>query len=269
MPKTVINANSESLSNYLRKIWLNRSLILTLAKRDLKIKYAQTFLGLVWTIVQPLTAVIVFTLFFTGVLNFELDYPYILFVLSGVLMWGLFQYIFSQSSNALIQNADLIRKIAFPKIILPLSKILLGLVEFGIGFIMLLIIMIYYQVSFQWKMLALLLVLIPLIMFALGIAFILSAVTLRKRDLFHIVPFIVNFGIWLTPVFYPVNLIPEKFEQFIYVNPIACSIQLFRWSFFDEALNPSIWMGLCISFIIFILGFYAFKKAEDKIIDII
>lgn len=269
MPKTIINAKPDSLFSYLQKLWLNRSLILTLAKRDLKIKYAQTFLGLAWTIVQPLTAVIVFTLFFTGVLDFELSYPYILFVLSGVLVWGLFQYIFSQSSNALIQNADLIRKIAFPKIILPLSKILLGLVEFGIGFIMLIIIMAYYGVPFHWKMLSLFLILIPLIMFALGLAFILSAATLKKRDLFHIVPFIVNFGIWLTPVFYPVKLIPEKFEQFIYINPIACAIQLFRWSFFDEALNPSIWMGLCISLLIFILGFYAFKNAEDKIIDVI
>lgn len=265
----IITSEPDSLSTYLKKIWQNRSLVLTLAKRDLKIKYAQTALGLSWTILQPLTAVVVFTLFFSGLLDLETPYPYILFVLSGVLLWGLFNYIFSHGSASLTSNSELIKKMSFPKIILPISKVLLALVEFAITFALLLFLMVVFGTKFQLKMLLFPIIILPLILLALGVAMLLSAATIKNRDLFHIIPFLVNFGIWLTPVFYPVSLIPERFIDFLYLNPIAAVIQLFRWSFFDEALSPYIILGICICFITFIIGFFYFKKVEDKIIDII
>ncbi len=269
MNKSVISSTPDSIGLYLKKIWQNKSLVLTLAKRDLKTKYAQTLLGLAWTIVQPMVAVVVYTLFFSGLLNFETEYPYVLFVLSGMLIWGFFNYVFSQGSNALAQNKELIKKLAFPKIILPGSKIILAFVEFLITLVLLFAIMIYYQVDFKLSMLLAPLILIPLIFFSLGLSLILSALTLKKRDLFHVIPFLVNFGIWVTPVFYPVTLIPEQFKNMIFINPIASVIQLFRWSFFGESLNSYIIIGVSLSFLTFIIGFFLFKKQEDQIIDII
>lgn len=264
-----ISAAPDSLKDYIEKIWQNRSLVLVLAKRDLKIKYAQTSLGIAWTVLQPLIAILIYTFFFSGLMDFKTDSPYILFVLSGVLFWNLFSYIFSQGSTSLNQNLEVIKKVAFPKILLPCTKVILGLVEFSISFIILILLMIYFQIELRVSMLYAPLSLIPIILFALGIAFLLSAVTIKKRDLFHIVPFLINFGIWLTPVFYPVSIIPEKFSSLIYINPVASVIQLFRWSMFGDPLNPYILIGLLLSFLTFITGFVVFKQNEDTIIDVI
>lgn len=269
MTKRIISAKPDSTIEYCQKIWQYRSLIFTLAKRDLKIKYAQTFLGLAWTLVQPITAVAVYSVFFSMVLNFEANYPFILFVLSGILIWGLFNYIFSQGSTVLNQNQELIKKNYFPKIILHLSKILIGLVEFSITLIVLVFLLIFFQIEPQLKIILAPLVLIPLILFSVGLALIMSAATIKKRDLTHIVPFLVNFGIWLTPVFYPVSLIPDAYKNFIFFNPIASIIQLFRWCLFGDSLHPFILVGLSLSFLTFIIGFFYFKKNEDQIIDII
>jgi len=269
MTKIIINSEPDSCVEYLKKIWLHKSLIVTLAKRDLKAKYAQTVLGLAWTIIQPLTAVLIYTVFFSGLLNFQTEYSYVLFVLSGMLLWNLFNYIFSQGGLSLMQNQDIIKKMAFPKIIIPISKILLALVEFGVTFFLLIILMIIFKVPFKLSFLLFPIIITPLIMCSLGVALILSATALKKRDIFHIAPFLINFGIWLTPVFYPVTIIPEKFANLIYINPIAASIQLFRWSLFGDPLNSYIIIGLSLSFLIFIIGFFVFKKIDDKIIDVI
>lgn len=264
-----ISSAPDSFKDYFKKIWLNRSLILILAKRDLKIKYAQTILGLTWTIIQPLIAIIIYTIFFSGLMNFKTTEPYILFVLSGILLWNLFNYIFSQGSTSLTQHHDLIKKLAFPKIILVLSKIILALVEFSITLTLLLALMIYFNIEFRWTMFLAPLIILPLILLSLGLALLLSALTIQKRDLFHVIPFLINFGIWLTPVFYPVSLIPEKYSHLLYINPIASIIQLFRWSLFGDSLNPYILIGLLLSFLTFIIGFIFFKRNEDKIIDVI
>ena len=235
MPKTIISAEPDSLGVYLKKIWQHRSLIVTLAKRDLKIKYAQTILGLAWTVVQPLVAVAVYTLFFSALLNFETEYPYILFVLSGVLLWGLFNYIFIQGSNSLLSNQDLIQKLYFPKMILPLSKVLVAFTEFAVISILFIALMLVLQTGhMSLRLLWIPLVLFLIVLFSLGIALALGAATIKNRDLNHIIPFLINFGIWLTPVFYPVNILPEKYIHFLYLNPMAALIQIFRWCVFDE-----------------------------------
>jgi lipopolysaccharide transport system permease protein len=269
MTKVILHAKPDSFSAYLQKIWLNRSLIKTIALRDLKIKYAQTFLGLAWTLVQPITAVIIFTLFFSILLKFKTPYPYILFVLTGLLLWNLFNYVFAQGSTSLTQNQELIKKMAFPKIVLPISKVIIALLEFSITFFIVLFFLFYYEISWKFTMLLSIFSIIPVILFALGLAFILSALSIYKRDLFHIVPFLINFGIWFTPVFYPVSIIPEKFINFTYINPIASAIQFMRWSLLGEAFNPFIFIGFSISFLTFIIGFFLFKNQEDKIIDVI
>lgn len=263
------SSKSDSLRDYVRKIFRHRSLIYVFAKRDLKIKFAQTSLGLAWVVIQPLTAVLIFTFFFSYLVNFQTNYPYVLFVLSGILIWGVFNYIFSQSSTSLTQSEELIRKMNFPKIILPISKTILAFIEFALTFILLVILLFVFKMEFRWSMLLLPFVLLPVFFFSLGLALLLSSVALKNRDLFHIVPFLVNFGIWFTPVFYPVAIIPENLRNIIFINPVAASIQLFRCCFFNENFNNYIYLGILISFVVFIVGFLSFKNNEDKIIDLL
>lgn len=269
MNKIIISAEPDSLKTYLKKIWEFKSLIVTLAKRDLKVKYAQTMLGLAWTVVQPLTSVIVYTLFFSVLLKFETEYPYVLFVLSGVLLWGLFNYIFSQGSTSLIQNQDLIRKMYFPKMILPFSKVLVAFVEFGVILVLFLAMLIIFRVPISWKIVLSPIPIFILTLFATGVSLLLAAATVKNRDLNHIIPFLIYFGIWLTPVFYPVSIIPEQYSDWLYINPMAAVIQLFRWCIFGEPINVFILIGIFLSVLVFLSGFFYFKKIEDKMIDLL
>lgn len=265
----IYSSKPDSVKDYLKKIYEHRSLILTFAKRDLKIKFAQTTLGITWAILQPLTAVFIFTVFFSLIVHFQTSYPYVLFVMSGVLIWCVFNYVFSQASSSLYQSQDLIKKMSFPKIILPLSKVLLALVEFIITFILILILMLFFQIEFRWTMFLLPIIILPVLFFSFGIALMLSSFALKNRDLFHVIPFLINFGIWFTPVFYPISILPSEYKNLIYINPIAVSIQLFRWCFLGDAFNLNSVIGGIISIIVLIIGFYFFKKSEDKIIDLL
>ncbi len=268
LPTRIISSEQDSLADYFKKVVQHRALILTLAKRDLKVKYAQTYLGLAWTIVQPVTAVIVFSLFFSVLLEVKNDYPYVLFVLSGVLLWNLFNYIFSQGSTSLTNNQDLIRKLYFPKIILPLSKVLVALVEFGVTLVLLICLLIFFQINIGWQIIFSPLIVAITIVFSTAVMLILSAATIKNRDLNHIIPFLINFGIWFTPVFYPVSIIPEKFSNLIYLNPMAGFIELFRWSIgIQEVFNPYYLISVLLSFVLLIISLIYFIRTEDSIAD--
>lgn len=265
--KTVITAENDSLVEYLANAWKHRNLVLTLAKRDIKIKYAQTAIGVGWSVIQPLTAVIVFTLFFGVILDMETADPYPLYVLSGIACWNLFNYIFSQGSTSLMNSQDLIRKLSFPKIVLPASKVLVGLVEFGVVMLLLIPLFIWYGTPVLPNLVLLPVVVFFLCVFALGASLVLAGATLRNRDLHHITPFLVNFGIWFTPVFYPISLIPDAYADFLYLNPMASLIEVFRWTLFGGEVNLFAALGVLISVIFLVLGVIYFRYVEDQIAD--
>jgi lipopolysaccharide transport system permease protein len=267
--KTIITSEPTSFWDYLVKIWQYRNFILTLAKRDLKIKYAQTALGVAWSIVQPLVAVVVFTLFFGVLLSLETPYPYLLFVLSGVVCWNFFNYIFSHGSTSLMNNQELIRKLSFPKIILPISKVLVAMIEFVFTLLLMIPVFIYHQIELSLTMFFFPVVIFFILVFSLGLSLILAASTLRFRDLHHIIPFLVNFGIWFTPVFYPVSLIPGQYKDFIYLNPMASLIGLARWSLFGGSISYMALIGVLISVMILLIGVIYFKRVEDRVTEII
>lgn len=146
-----INSKPDSLAVYLRKIWQNRFILIVFVKRDLKIKYAQTLLGVAWTLVYPATAILIYTVFFSYILHIESKYPYVLFVLSGVLCWGIFSYIFNQAGTALHYSGEMARKMQFPKILIPLSKSILALVEFIFSFILFILLLFVFKMPFSWK----------------------------------------------------------------------------------------------------------------------
>ena len=172
-----INSKPDSLATYLRKIWLHRYLILVFAKRDLKVKYAQTLLGVGWTLVYPATAVLVYTVFFSSLLHIEARYPYALFVLSGVLCWGIFSYIFNQAGSSLLNDGEMVKKIQFPKIILPLSKCLLALVEFAISFVLFLLLLALFHMPLSWKWLLFPIAVLPVLFASIGAALLLGGVS--------------------------------------------------------------------------------------------
>ncbi len=270
MNETIIKSDSDSVKGYLHKIWKYRFLIWVFGIRDLKTKYAQTLIGLSWTIIQPLTALIVFTFFFDFILDIDTgDQPYILFVFSGLSFWSLFSYVFIQGSTSLLQNRELNRKLYFPKILLPLSKVLIGMVEFGVAFIFLLVVFFFSGGEFHWKLFLSIIPLLGTLFLAVSLALLLSAATVKTRDLQHIVPFLVNFGIWLTPVFYPVNIMPSEYADFIYLNPMAGFIDLFRWclNMTDDFKMWYIGPSFLITLVLNIIAFFYFKKAEDIIVE--
>jgi len=268
VPVKIISSEPDSLSVYLVKVWQHRSLILTLAKRDIKIKYAQTTLGLAWTVVQPVTAVVVFSLFFSVLMDVKSDYPYVLFVLSGILIWNLFNYIFSQGSTSLTNNQDIIKKLYFPKMILPLSKVVVALVEFGITLILFIGLMFFFRMSINTSILVSPLIVLCVLIFSSAMAFILGAATVKNRDLNHIIPFLVNFGIWFTPVFYPVSIIPQQYLKWLYFNPMAGFIELFRWSMgLQQSFNSYCFISVLVSLVLLLISLLYFIKTEDSIAD--
>jgi lipopolysaccharide transport system permease protein len=270
--KTVYSAEQDSIGTYLGKVWMYRSFILVLAKRDIKIKYAQTALGLLWTIIQPLTGLAIFYLFFHLLVALpEIpDSGYAIFAFSGMTAWYFFSYIVYQASTSLINAQDLAQRIYFPKIILPISKVLVGLVDLGIALAILLVLMLILGVYPGGEVLLLPLFILLNAIVGLAVAVWLAALTVRFRDLQHIVPYIVNFGIWLTPVFFPATLIPEKFQWFLFLNPMAGIVEGYRWCIWQyDAFSVMYVVGLGVAFVLFIAGLFFFKRTEDEMIDVI
>jgi len=221
--------------------------------------------------IQPLTGLLIFTFFFNYVVKVDTGgIPYPLFAFSGMISWYFFSSLMAQSGTSLMQSQYLIRKIYFPKLILPISKSLTCFAEFGISLLLLFAIMIitgyYPSINILFLPFFILLNLIT----GLAIGLWLSALTIRYRDFYHIIPYLINFGIWLTPVFYPATLIPHKIQFLIYFNPMAGIISGFRWSLLGGA-PPSVNYLFSFAFviIIFITGLYYFRKMETKIADLV
>lgn len=266
-----ITPDADSLRVYFEKIWRFRSLILILAMRDLKVKYAQTFLGITWTIIQPLTATIIFSFFFGYLLNWKTEnLPYPLYVLSGLLGWNFFSYIVNAGTASVQESSQLIKKIYFPKSILPLSKVIVALVELGVSLVLLIPLVIFYDQSLSWRLLFFPLVLVFNAFCALSLVFWIAAFAYKKRDLFHLLPFVVYFGIWLTPVFFSSNILPSEMSKWLYLNPMANVVNMWRWILFDYGNFNIFWFFSFLAIIPFcIMGMFFFNIKENKFTDFV
>lgn len=252
------------------KLWEQRTLIWVLAKKDLKEKYAQTTLGLTWTVLQPLTGLLIFTLFFDRIIQLENipEVGYAVFAFSGMTSWYFFSHILYQASSSLINNQELVRKVAFPKVILPLSKVLLGGVDFLISLALLVVLFAVTGIVPSINLLLFPVFVGLTVMVGLSVSLWLSALTVKNRDLQHIVPYVLNFGIWLTPVFYPATLIPSEYSFLLYLNPMAGMVEGFRWCLWGyQGFDQLYFIGIGMSFILFLTGFWYFRKVEDRMAD--
>lgn len=269
MEKTIINNKIIPFGVYLRSIYQFRQLIVSFAKRDLKARFVQTKLGLLWMVIQPLIALVIFTIFFDKLIQLETEnVPYVAFAFSGMTIWYFFTNIINSAGTALLNSQELVRKVYFPRIILPISKVLVAAIEFLVAFCLLIIIMLLLEIDFSPKVLLFPLAILMTVIVGSCVAIWLNVLTIKNRDLQHLIPYIANFGIWLTPVFYPTTLVPEAFRNYIYyINPVATTIDFVRSILFDLPFN---WF-FCISFlpvlVLLFIGILIFRKMERNMVD--
>lgn len=261
----------------LRDLWLYRELVLFMIWRDIKVRYKQTILGATWAIIQPVMTMIVFNFLFVTVARVPTDgIPYPIFSFTALLPWGLFVTALNQASRSLTSNHNMITKIYFPRLVLPVASVLAGLVDFAIAFVILIGLMIYYKVTPAWNVLwALPLFLLLAIVTALGVALWLSAINVKYRDVNYALPFITQFWLFVTPVAYSSTVISEKLSEkwlLIYsLNPMAGVVNGFRWALLGAGNGPD--MALCvsvgISLLILISGLFYFRNMEKTFADTI
>jgi len=265
----IIQSRKQSLWQYLGRVNQYRHLIISFARRDIKVRYAQTILGVLWSVIQPLTGLVIFTLFFDQLIKIDTNgVPYPVFAFSGMAAWYFFAYIIGAAGTAVFSSQDIIKKIYFPKLVLPLSKVLIALVELGISLGLLFILMLLMGYWPTWRILFLPFFIVANSIVGLAVAIWLCALTARYRDFHHIIPYLINFGIWLTPVFYPSTLLPEKYASFLYANPMAGIIEGYRWALIGGT-SPSLWYVLTFALvgIVFIAGLKYFQKIEHEMAD--
>ena len=265
----IMTSKPDGFITYFQKIWKFRALIWVFAKRDLKVKYAQTAIGLGWTLLQPLTALVIFTFFFGYLLHWKSgELPFPIYVLSGLLGWNFFNYVVSAGSMSMQESSHLIKKIYFPKSILPFSKVVLGLVDLVLAMLILIPLMVYYKTGFNWQIIFFPLVLLFNLICALTLVFWVASLAYKKRDLFHLLPYILYFGIWFTPVFFTESFLPENLRFLIYFNPMANVVQMWRWVLFGIGSFNFVWLlNFFLLFIICMFGMYYYNKKESEFAD--
>ncbi len=274
MSKLVIDANRSSFSLNLRELFAYRDLFLILAYRDLRVRYAQTFLGVVWAVIQPLFTLIIFTLVFGKAIGVARDMPasvpYVLYAACGMSAWTYFAFVMNQAGNSIIGAQGMIQKIYFPRLIIPLSKAVVGLVDFGVGLLFVAVLMVWYGFVPSSLIIFLPLFILLVVIAALAVGIWLSALTIRYRDFQHIVPFMVQFGLYATPIAYPTTLIPEKFRWLFYLNPMTGIVEGFRWSLLGtEPPHPYAWMSFVFTGLLFVSALYYFRRVERIMADIV
>ncbi|HNS36937.1 MAG TPA: ABC transporter permease [Anaerolineaceae bacterium] len=251
-----------------------RELTYFLTWRNIKVRYKQTLLGASWAILEPFLTMVVFSIFFGNLAQVGSDgVPYPLFSFAGLLPWGLFSKALNDASRSLVNNRHMITKIYFPRLILPLSSILSGLVDFAIALVVLLGMMLYYETlptaAAWWLPLLLLLALVT----ALGVGLWLAALNVMYRDVGYIIPFLTQFWMFITPVVYPASLIPEKWRLLYGINPMTGVVEGFRWALLGIQPQPTFWPMLGIStgvaLLLLISGLFYFRRMERLFADMV
>jgi lipopolysaccharide transport system permease protein len=273
-PHTIYIKPSKGLAALnLRDLWIYRELIYFMVWRDVKVKYKQTLLGMAWAVIQPVMTMLIFTFLFGKVAKLPTDgIPYPVFSFAALLPWGLFVNALNQGSRSLVAHNNMVTKIYFPRLILPMASVFSGVVDFLIAFVILIVLMLYYQVTPAWYLLwTLPLFLLLAIITALGVALWLSAINVQYRDVNQALPFLSQFWLFATPVAYSAKVISEKWQIAYSLNPMAGVVNGFRWALLGSGNGPdaALWVSVGISVIIFISGLFYFRSMEKTFADTI
>lgn len=256
----------------LRDLWEYRELLYFLAWRDIKVRYKQAFLGVVWVILQPLLTMLVFSVFFGYLIRVPSDgIPYPIFVFAALLPWQLFAYSLTESSNSLVANQQLITKVYFPRLIIPLATILAGLVDFAIAFVIFIVMMLSYGILPTASILLLPLLVLLAIASALAVGILLSALNIQYRDVRYVLPFLTQFWLFLTPIAYPSSIVPQQWRALYGLNPMAGVVEGFRWALFGQ--SQGIWPLTIVSSLavmgLLVFGLIYFRRMEKTFADVI
>lgn len=272
---TKVNATDSSLKLNFKELFRYKDLFIILAYRDLRVRYAQTFLGLLWALIQPLTTLIIVSIVFGRFVKVDTgNIPYPVFAVIGISLWTYFSFVLSQSGSSVIGAQEMVKKIYFPRLVIPLSKAVVGFVDLGVALLLLIGLFFYYGIIPSSNIFFLPVFLILTIISSLAVGIWLSALTIRYRDFQYVVPFFVQFGLYLTPIAYPtdvvVNNLPKWATFLFYLNPMAGIVEGFRWSLLGGiAPTGYFWVSIIFVFILFTSGLYYFKKIERVMADII
>jgi len=272
MTEIIIEAGKGS-KEYFKDLWRYRELFYFLAWRDILVRYKQTIIGVAWSAIRPLLTMVVFAVVFGKIAKLPSNgIPYPLLVYSAMLPWQFFANSFQESSNSLIANSKMISKVYFPRLIIPTTALIVSLIDFLISLLILSGLMVWYSYLPSWRILSLPIFLLLTALFSLGAGLWISALNVKYRDFRYVIPFIIQFGLYISPVGFSSNTIPSQWRMIYSLNPMVGIIDGFRWAIlgWDVSLN---WQELTFSFVgVFFLlftGIRFFRKMEKTFADII
>ena len=272
VPEIVIEPRSGWAALDLLEIWRHRELAYFLAWRDVKVRYKQTVLGAVWAVLQPLMTMLVFTIFFgrLGRMEQQTTVPYPVFVYVSLLPWQFFSFCVSQCSQSLISSANLISKVYFPRLLVPLATVGVGIVDFCVASLLLIGLMLWYHIAPTLSLALLPLLLAGLLVASVGVGILLSALTVSYRDLRFAVPFMVQLWMFASPVAYSIEIVPERWRLVYSLNPMAGLISGFRSSLLGEPLHwDCLGVSLCTGLVACLAGMFYFRTVERRFADIV
>jgi len=268
---TIIKPSKGWLSLKLAELWRHRELFYFLAWRDIKVRYKQTILGVAWAVINPVMQMAVWAFVFGKIAKLPSQgIPYVLVTLSGTLVWSYFSEIVNGSSGSLITNTNLITKIYFPRIIIPLSIALRALLDFAIAFLVFMVMALYFKVTPSYLIFVMPFFILTTTLTAVGFGLWVAAVSVKYRDLAKILPYFIQIVFFLTPVAYLNSVIPQKYQWLYYFNPIAGAIEGFRWSLLGTyAFWPRILLSSILALTLFVFGVIYFRGMEKTFADTI
>jgi lipopolysaccharide transport system permease protein len=255
-----------------RELWDYRELFYFMAWRDIKVRYKQTALGVLWAIIQPLLTMLIFVVVFGTIANVPSEgLPRPVFYFSALLPWIYFSSTLSAAGMSLVSNSGLLTKIYFPRIILPAAAALVPLVDFVIGSVFLMGFMVLYDIPVGWNLLLWLLLVVPLALLALGLGAFLAALNVKYRDVKYAIPFAIQLLLFMTPIIYPSSVFPERFRWLLALNPLSGLVEAFRYAVVPT--YPVHWdvlaLSLATTLIVLVVGVAYFKRTEKAFADII
>jgi lipopolysaccharide transport system permease protein len=268
-PVVVIEPKRNSLN--LRELWQYRDLLYVLTLRDIKVRYKQTVLGILWAIMQPLFMMIVFTIFFSRLAGIPSDgVPYSLFAYAGLVPWTFLSNAVVNSGNSLVGNSSLITKVYFPRMVIPLAAVGAGLIDFFIAFGLLVLLMFYHGVGLSLNILMLPILTLLTALLAAGFGMWTSAINVKYRDVRHALPFLVQVWMFATPIIYPFSLVPEKWRWLFLLNPLTGLIEAYRSAIFGKPFDlPGLAASTVIILLILTYSMIKFRQMERSFADIV
>src|SRR6478735_9792782 len=254
------------------EVWEYRELLYALVGREVKLRYKQTAIGVSWVLLQPLVTVLIFTVIFGRLAKMPSDgvwYP--VFALTALLPWTYFSQAVTRAGGALVSNANLVSKIYFPRILLPLSTVIAPLVDFVLSLGLLFGMLVYAGIPFTWKFLTLPIFILIAMISAMGVSLVVSATNVKYRDVGHAIPFVMQIWMFVSPIVYPVSLVPEQWRFLYGLNPMAGVIEGFRWAVLGQtAPDPTVMAASFVVFVVFLLvSLVYFRQMERQFADVI